>query len=431
MRKGIKKSFMIILGVLVFGGIPNMVSAAEFSFGSDSKVDNVTSIPVALEVGSGEVITKAKFSCETDNTEVSCKIVSKDPSNVTVLEDGSGLNFQYLVDETNKGFPEGTTTLAVIELTNESASKLSNVKLTLKNASIEGAAVEKKSIFAEVNAKPAEKVLSDDAKLKDIKVSQGAIAPVVMPDVYEYTVYNIADTINSIKITPICNDGETCSYTIDGGKSVLNNTTVMLNQGANTVKILVSSENGQNNSTYTLTIYRGETPYNSVNLESLSFGDYTLTPAFSKDVDTYTITIPYNVNSLINIIKYQAEDKNATVDVKGLDNLVVGTNTITITIDNVNKDATKTITITVNRLSQDAIEVIKYIDDEVTFKDADGIQTTLPIKEFSVQYPEEYKNIINNVYKFDDKGNIIKDVPKEDEPVDKNTEKRKKIINGG
>lgn len=419
MRKQFEKFLIISLGVLIFGGIPGAVNAAEYSFGKAIKESNVTKVPIILEVGSGENIDTGRLGCATDSTEVSCEVAVKEGGYVNGINDQSGLVFTYIGDGTNKYFPAGSHEIVYLVLTNESSAKNSNLKVSLKNATI-GGIPKSLSFGTEVGAKPEEKPASDDATLKGIKFSQGTISPEFKSDVFEYTVYNIADTINSVRITPTCNEGE-CTYDVSGGKSV-SGMTVTLNQGANTIKVEVTSQLGNNSKTYTFTVYRGETVFNSAKLGSLEFGDYTLTPAFSKEVKEYSLTIPTAVNNLIDVIKYEAEDKNAKVSVTGLDNLVIGTNTIKIVVDNVNGDETITYTINVTRMSDAEIEILKYINDEVTFKDADGITSTLKMEEFKIQYPDYYNKIMNGEYKFDKDGNII--IETEEEPVEKDTVKK-------
>lgn len=422
MLKSVKKALIITIGVLLFGTMPRDVHAADFSFGTATKNENITKIPVVLEVSEGDVVKTAKIGCRTGHTDVTCEINVPNTSGFTGQKDTTGaVAFSYVGTDPNVlSAPANNYTIAELVLTNTSSTKITNMQVELKNANIEGV-VKTLTVNTDVGAKAAPKVLSSDATLKSIKFSQGTMSPEFNPNHFEYTIYNIADTINSVRVTPTCNTTG-CDFRLSGGKSI-SGMTVTLNQGENTISVEATSENGKNSQTYTFKVYRGETSYNSAKLSSLSFGDYTLTPSFDKDTKEYTMTVPNNVNSLVNIIKYDAEDKNAKVDVKGLDNLVVGTNTIKITVDNASGDETVTYTITVNRMSDENIEVIMYINNTVTFKDADGIQTELALEAFKEQYPKEYEKIMNGTYKFDEEGKIIlEDTTQQEE--DKNEEKK-------
>lgn len=409
MKKRLVKSLFISLGVMACVSLPNVANAAEFSFGSVTKNDNVNKIPVILEVDEGDSIQNIKFSCETDNTEATC-VVEKVSDSVFSGEVSNNILVATYVDTTGENNPlteAGNYTVATLVITNNSTARISGLKVSLKSATIDGVSVSK-SVNTDIQPKK-EVTYSSDATLKSLKISQGKMSPDFSSDVKEYTIYGIADTVNSIRLTPECNDGS-CSFNISGGKSVdATKSQVTLNQGENTVKIEVDSEDGLNQETYTLTIYRGETTYNSAKLASITTGEYTLTPAFSSEVTEYTLTVPNTTSNLVNILEYQAEDENAKVTVQGIDNFTEGqANLLTITVDNVNGDETITYTIKVTRLSVENIEILKYIDNKVTFKDSEGIQTTLDIDIFKANYPNEYNKIINNEYQFDpETGEII------------------------
>lgn len=434
MKKRLAKSLFISLGVIACSWIPNVVNAADFTFGKKEQNDNVTKLPLYVTLESGDSIQSVKFGCEVDNTEVECVINKADDSVFT--GDGAKtwiLNYVGNGESTTLN-EEGEYILAYLVLTNTSTARITNLQVSLTSASIDGIS-KSKSINTEVAPKK-EIIASDDATLKDLKISQGIMSPVFSRDIKEYTIYGIADTINSIRLTPECNDGS-CSFNISGGKSVdARKSQVTLNQGENTVKIEVDSEDGNNKETYTLTIYRGETTYNSAKLESITTGEYTLTPAFKSDVVEYTLTVPNTTSNLVNILEYKAMDKNAKVTVQGIDNFVEGTNKLSITVDNVNHDETITYNITVTRLAVEKIEVLKYIDNKVTFKDNEGIKTTLDIDTFKTRYLEEYNKIINKQYKFDaTTGDIItennvsnEDNEKKDEPITKEPNKTWLII---
>ena len=425
MKKRLIKSLFISLGVMACGCIPNIANAADFSFGKKEQNDNVTKLPVYINVGSGDSVQNVKFGCEVDNTEVDCTIEKASDSLFTGVE-GRVSAFSYVGNGEESLTTEGEYILAYLVLTNSSTARITNLQVSLMSASIDDVS-KSKSIKTEVAPKK-DVVVSDDATLKNIKISQGSMSPAFDRNIKEYTIYGIADTVNSIRLTPECNDGS-CSFNISGGKSVdARKSQVTLNQGENTVKIEVDSEDGSNKETYTLTIFRGETTFNSAKLASITTGEFTLTPAFSSDVKEYTLTVPNTVSNLVNILEYKAMDENAKVNVVGIDNFVEGANKLTITVDNVNGDETITYTININRLSAENIEILKYIDNKVTFKDSEGIQTTLDIDVFKVTYPNEYTKIINNEYQFDTTtGDIIinNDSPSDDDQKEENSEKKK------
>ena len=108
-------------------------------------------------------------------------------------------------------------------------------------------------------------------------------------------------------------------------------------------------------------------------------------------------------------------DPNAKEVLNGFDNFIVGENKATITIDNVNGDQSVTYTINITRMSDTDIEILKYINNEITFRDSEGIQNTLSEEDFKVQYADEWKKIEDGIYKFDEDGNIVTEEEKEEE----------------
>ena len=79
-----------------------------------------------------------------------------------------------------------------------------------------------------------------------------------------------------------------------------------------------------------LTTEKPEEKSNNKNLSSLSIEPYTLTPEFNPEVTEYTLTVGANVESID--VKAEAEDENATVEITGNDNLLMGDNTIEIKV---------------------------------------------------------------------------------------------------
>lgn len=422
MSKIIKK--IIISGVSIFAlsAVPFTVDAAsiEYEEGKIVKDGGVVKIPLKLSVTETEApLDGFTLTCSTDTLDVDCSF--EQTGDTKVIPTGKKAAFASLADQGK--FPAGNTALGDLVLTNNQTIQ-KNVEFSISSTS--SITLPNKNNIT-INAKFVEKEKSNDAFLGSIKISQGRLSPEFNPEIQEYTIYDIADTINSVTINPTCRTTG-CDYTVSGGLSVSGNSKVTLNQGANEVTISVTSENEEETKNYKLNVLRGDTGYNSAKLSTLTFGEYTLTPAFSKDVKEYTLTVPNTITSLVKDMKYTSEDGNAKVSIDGLDNFVVGENKLTITVDNVTGSETITYTINVTRLSNQQIEVLKYKNGEVTFRDSEGIQNTLDEDEFKKQYEKEYDKIKDGTYKFDDKGNIITEDEDETKDEEKKDKKDKNII---
>lgn len=71
----------------------------------------------------------------------------------------------------------------------------------------------------------------------------------------------------------------------------------------------------------------------NANLSALSCGDAELSPAFSPDVTSYFVTVPYSVTSLD--LRYAAADSGASAWVSG-NELTVGSNTVSVGVEAAN-----------------------------------------------------------------------------------------------
>lgn len=397
-RKSIKLMYILIAAITLS---ITRVNAAELEFGSPEKESNKAKVPVVLVAEENETIDEIKFSCNIGSLDATCEEAA-----------ATGIVKQGNIYANPNGYASGKTTIAYLTITNNLNAQLNGIALSLKGASINGVTKELSTTIS-LGAKPAEKAnKSSNSKLKSVKFSSGKLSPEFDPNITNYTVHGIADTINSTTITYEC---ENCDDDLPSSK-------ITLNQGSNKITVKITSEDGSSTTPYTFNILRGDTGYNSPKLAKLEFEGYTLTPAFSKDVREYSLTIPNNINSLVNQVTYESEDPEANISVDGLDNFTVGENKITITVDNVNGDESYTYIIKVKRLADNEIEIIKYIDKEVTFKDAEGVETTLSENEFKEQYPSEYKKIKDGTYKFDKDGKII--IEKEKEEIVEKEEKK-------
>lgn len=416
MNKVMKKILITSITGLMVGIVPFTANAAEIKTGTAVSSQGVSKVPLTISVSDDETpFESVSLGCEASDSDVSCSFEAA----TGVVAQG---NASKTIFTSGEGFKSGETVIGNLILTNNVTSQ-KNISYLLKGLNVTVPA----SKTITISAKQEERVLNADPNLKSIKVSSYTLNPEFNPEVYEYTIYGIPDTVNSVRIETECRASGCSVDDISGGKSV-NLKTVTLNQGENTVKVTVSSEDDKNKVTYTLTIIRGDTGYNSSKLKDLSFGDYTLTPAFSKDTKEYTLTVPNSVNSLINVIKYTAEDDKAKISTDGLDNFVVGDNKLTITVDNQTGSETMTYTVTVKRMSNEEIDITKYINDEVTFRDSEGIQTTLSVNEFKTQYPEEWKKIEDGTYKFDENGEIQIEEKENNDEEEKAPKKKKSNV---
>ena len=401
MKKQLKFYILFILCLVL---IPSTVSAHTITFGKQdqSSASNVTKIPVNVitegELSQGENI---KLDCDTNVANVKCEVIFG----------GSGIGKEGVVASTiASGVEQKIAELVITNSANSNSSGTATV-----TGRIGGSSVNKPTSF-NVGSKPA---LRSNPNFTGLKTSQGKIYPEFKSDTYEYTIYDVKDTIKSLTLSFTC---EGCGITkgnVSTGIEIQPTSSIVkvdnLVDGNNSVEIKSTSEDGSKTVIYTFTIIRGETAYDSAKLTALTIGDLELSPEFKEDVTEYSVSVPYSTKDLTTLISTTLKDTNAEVEITGADKLVEGENTVTIKVTSVNKDKEVTYTIKVTRLSSDDIILISYANGKITFKDAEGEKKTLTEEEFEKEYPTVWKDIKAKKYKFDEDGNLITDKDKKEE----------------
>ena len=203
------------------------------------------------------------------------------------------------------------------------------------------------------------KAKSNNSNMSGITFSVGILDKTFDSNTTEYTVTGIKDTINSITITPTC---ENCEYTITcptGECSVKDSKRVTLETGANNVAINIKSEDGTTNKTYNFNIYRGDIITSSPYLKDIKIKDATLSPKFDSLTNDYSITIKNDVEQLD--ITTIAEDPTADIQIKGNENLKVGENTVTITVTSSDGENKQVYTILVTKEEKEEVKTTKKV----------------------------------------------------------------------
>ncbi len=398
------KSFLVVLVISLVMGISNVYADAYTLDGSKAEIsENTTTIPLKISDATGLTGKSATFTINTSFMDVDFSF--KEATNYQLSKDESsgGTYFTGSMVEGN--------IIGYLILTNNSSNDLVGKTIELKadGATTPKVLVDNVTIKAKVVTTTTSS--SNDATLHSLTTSVGTITPEYSADTTDYVIYNIKDTINKVTLNYTLDSAATAELSADG--SVTNNKTITLNKGKNIAKLVITAGN-KTTKTINFVIYRGETAYNSSKLATLTTKDattYVLAPTFSADVLDYTLTVPYAVTTVQNILSFTQADTEASMEVKGIDNLVVGENTMTIKITNQTGSETTTYTIKITRQAKNAndIDVIKYKDGKVTYVDSTGATQELSESDFKTKYPDQWNLIEDGTYKFDDDGNIIKE----------------------
>lgn len=132
---------------------------------------------------------------------------------------------------------------------------------------------------------------NEDKTLKSLSVDPGTLFPAFSAEQTEYVVY-VANDVENIQVNAVANDEwASASVQSDGA----------LHVGVNTVPVLVTAENGDEQ-VYNIKVIRGYNPAaegaNNATLSALSVEGATLEPAFSPDVFSYTAIVAKDITSV-------------------------------------------------------------------------------------------------------------------------------------
>lgn len=153
------------------------------------------------------------------------------------------------------------------------------------------------------------------------------------------TTYNITvdNSVDSVSINATLADSINQTITGDGEKT--------LSPGLNTFEVIVTSASNDTK-TYTINITRSLN--NNNKLASLSIVDQTLSPSFSPNQTSYSVTVSSETSQIV--IEGSPEVNTSTVTGLGVKTLTTGTNTFSIDVKAENNDV-KTYVIVVTKLA--------------------------------------------------------------------------------
>lgn len=182
---------------------------------------------------------------------------------------------------------------------------------------------------------------SSDAKLETLEVA-GIRGLTFTPEVTEYQVA-VEPGTDKITLNTEASDASGAVILINGALS--SDGVVPLKEGENVVEVTVVAANGESK-TYTLTVTRPVTESTDNSLASLSLSSGVLSPAFASGIYNYSVTVDNSITAVS--VSALPSDVKAKVAVSGGQDLLVGSNTITITVTS-QSGSVQTYTISVTR----------------------------------------------------------------------------------
>lgn len=212
---------------------------------------------------------------------------------------------------------------------------------------------------------------STNNNLSSLKVSNGNLT--FNKNTLNYNV-SVDTTVTSIKVDATLEDSK-ASFVSGFGPRKIN-----LNYGNNAIQIKVKAEN-QSIKTYIINVNRKDPRSNNNYLSNITLSSGTI--SFNKNTFTYNVSVPFET-TMINV-NATVEDSKAKVVVNS-PNLIVGDNTITITVTAENGQ-TRVYKILVKRLEKAVVlsdntnvTSLRVLGHEIDFKN-DVLQYNLTIKD--------------------------------------------------
>lgn len=169
----------------------------------------------------------------------------------------------------------------------------------------------------------------------------------IKPEEYDFTGFDSEKTEYSVEVPNEVKEIEVYATAMNSSAQITGTGMIELDEGENELKIEVIAVNGDKK-VYTLKATRKATEETEkFGLSTLSIKGLTLKPSFDVGTYEYTAELVEDLN-LLEIIA-EANNKNATVEIVGNENLQQGENVITILVKSIETDDVVTYQITVNK----------------------------------------------------------------------------------
>ena len=204
------------------------------------------------------------------------------------------------------------------------------------------------------------RALGTDASLSKLSIPNTPLSPAFNKNVRDYTA-NVKD-VTQLTVNATATDGNASIQISDNRNN--------LQKGENTIKIVCTSENGKNETTYTIKVNLELTPTE----EELKLMNTKLTELkikgqkidFNVEEVKYYLDVTYDVKSLE--ITATPETEAAQVQITGADKLIVGKNTVNILVTAEDGTTTKTYSILVTRLAENK-KIVPTCPDTTSVKE--------------------------------------------------------------
>ena len=337
MLKRINYVFIAVLTfIYAFCMNVNAASSATMSWSGTGSVNTGKTFTVDIvasdSTGGGALMSAGGVITSSDTSCISFVSVTKVASGTT-----NGNKFAYSdMDGSTSGFTIARATFKAGSSACSTNINITQPKLAFTDSTKLSPSTISKRIT--VAASTPETPKSSVKTLKSLVPSKGSLSPAFASGTTSYTI-NLTDDVSSI----------TFNATPTDSKATVSGTTCSLNSSSTVCKVVVKAEDGTTQ-TYSVTVNKKTTQEekksSDATLKSLDVSGYTLSPKFSKNTTTYSMTVKNNIASLK--VDAVPTDSKAKVTITGNSNWKVGVNPIKIKVT-AEDGTTKVYTVNVTR----------------------------------------------------------------------------------
>lgn len=361
-----KKIYIVIL-IIIITMLSKVYAAGSFSVSASSTsiyVGNTTTLIIKTSNCAGKfTVTSSNSSVATvssssvwvdGTTTVTIAAKANGTANIVVMtQDVSDIDLNDV-----KGSKSVTVTVSTKQTStsNNTSSAKPNTSTSSKPSSSNASTSNK--VNNKTNTQTSvQSTLSNNAYLKEFRVDIPGITPDFNKNTFNYAL-TVEESVNNLSVTAVPEDSK-ASVSISGNTN--------LNLGENTINVKVTAEDKKTTKTYTINVTKVQDVQKSnAFLQNIIVTDIEMSPSFSKEIFEYDLG---SVTSDRITLSAFAENENATVQIEGNENLVLGENLIKITVTSENGNVNKTYTLKVIKEEENVAETEPESADK-TFRKA-------------------------------------------------------------
>lgn len=348
------KKIGIVIFIIIITMLSKVYAAGSFSVSASSTsiyVGNTTTLTIKTSDCAGKfTVTSSNSSVATvssssvwvdGTTTVTITAKANGTANIVVTtQDVSDIDLNDV-----KGSKSVTVTVSTKQTStsNNTSSAKPNTTTSSKPSSSNASTSNK--VNNKTNTQTSvQSTLSNNAYLKEFRVDIPGITPDFNKNTFNYAL-TVEESVNNLSVTAVPEDSK-ASVSISGNTN--------LNLGENTINVKVTAEDKKTTKTYTINVTKVQDVQKSnAFLQNIIVTDLEMSPSFSKEIFEYDLGCVTLDRITLSAF---AENENATVQIEGNENLVLGENLIKITVTSENGNVNKIYTLKVIKEEENVAE---------------------------------------------------------------------------